>query len=60
MAEIKITLKRSFIGRPDDQIATAKALGLTRPGRTVVKQKDAAIEGMIKKISHLVEVEDIK
>ncbi|MCI5775171.1 MAG: 50S ribosomal protein L30 [Aerococcus sp.] len=60
MAEIKITLKRSFIGRPDDQIKTAKALGLTRPGRSVVKEKDAAIEGMINKISHLVEVEDVK
>ena len=30
MAKVEIKLKRSFIGRKDDQIATAKALGLRR------------------------------
>lgn len=60
MAELKITLTRSFIGRPQDQIKTAKALGLTRVGRTVIKPKNPAIEGMIKKIPHLLTVEEVK
>lgn len=60
MAELKITLSRSFIGRPQDQIKTAKALGLTRVGRTVIKTKTPAIEGMINKIPHLVTVEEVK
>ena len=37
MAEVKVTLKKSLIGRKQDQIKTCQALGLTRPGRTVVK-----------------------
>ena len=30
MAELKITLKKSLIGRPQNQIDTCKALGLTK------------------------------
>lgn len=59
MAEVKITLKRSVIGRPQDQIATAKALGLTKPNRSVVKTRNEAIDGMLKKIAHLVAVEEL-
>ncbi|KAA9302398.1 MULTISPECIES: 50S ribosomal protein L30 [Aerococcus] len=60
MAKVQITLKRSVIGRPDDQIKTCQALGLTRTGRTVEKETNAAIDGMIKKIAHLVEVKEVK
>ncbi|MCZ0718072.1 50S ribosomal protein L30 [Aerococcus kribbianus] len=59
MAEVKITLKRSVIGRPQDQIATAKALDLTKPNRSVVKTRNEAIDGMLKKIAHLVAVEEL-
>lgn len=60
MAEVKVTLKRSLIGRPQDQIKTCEALGLKRPGRSVIKTRNAAIDGMLHKISHLVEVEERK
>ncbi|HFI0464299.1 TPA: 50S ribosomal protein L30 [Streptococcus suis] len=58
MANLSITLKRSLIGRPKNQIATAKALGLTKSYKTVVKPDNEAIRGMINTISHLVEVKE--
>lgn len=58
MANLEIKLKRSLIGRPKDQIATAQALGLTKTGKTVVKEDNEAIRGMVNKINHLVEVKE--
>lgn len=59
MAELKITLKRSLIGRPQNQIDTCKALGLTKPHKVVVKPANDAIKGMVRTVSHLVEVEEM-
>ena len=42
MAELKITLKKSLIGRPQNQIDTCKALGLTKIRSTVVKPANVA------------------
>ena len=53
---LKITLKRSLIGSKKDQIATAHSLGLKRPGQTTQQPDNAATQGKIVKISHLVEV----
>ena len=58
MPNIEITLKRSLIGRPKNHIATAKALGLTKTYKTVVKPDNEAVRGMISTISHLVEVKE--
>lgn len=58
MANLEITLKRSLIGRKKNQIATAKALGLTKTYKTVVKPDNEAIRGMLQTISHLVEVKE--
>ncbi len=60
MADVKITLKKSLIGRPQNQIATAKALGLTKIRSSVVKTESDAITGMINTIAHLVDVEEVK
>ena len=60
MSEVKITLKKSLIGRKEDQIRTVKALGLKHVGYSVVKTRDEAINGMINKEAHLVSVEDVK
>lgn len=57
MAKLKITLSRSLIGRPVDQKATAKALGLTRMHQFVIQEDSPAIKGMIHKVEHLVTVE---
>ena len=59
MAQLKITLVKSPIGRGVKQQATVKALGLNKLGKTVVKESTPAIQGMITKVSHLVKVEEI-
>jgi large subunit ribosomal protein L30 len=56
--QIKITLVRSLIGHPRDQRDTARALRLTRRGRTVVHTDNPQIRGMVHKIKHLVKVEN--
>ena len=59
MAQLKITLIKSPIGRGVKQQATVKALGLNKIGKTVEKNDTPAIRGMITKVSHLVKVEEI-
>ena len=59
MAELKITLKRSIIGRPQNQRDTVKAVGLTKLNSTVVKPANDAIKGMVNTVSHLVDVEEV-
>ena len=58
MKTIEITLVRSLIGRKPNQIATAKALGLTKINQTVEKEANEAILGMVNTIKHLVKVEE--
>lgn len=58
MAKVVITQKRSVIKRPNDQKLTIKALGLGKINRSVEKELTPQIEGMIRKISHLVSVEN--
>lgn len=57
MSELKITLKRSVIGRPQEQRDTVKALGLSKIGQTREVQDSPAIRGMIRKVEHLLEVQ---
>jgi len=54
--QINITLRRSLISGNQKQVKTAKALGLTKINKTVVKTDTPTIRGMINVISHLVEV----
>lgn len=59
MAKLKITLVRSYIGRPKDQKATVQALGLKKLNSTVMQEDSPQIRGMINKVSHLVKVEEV-
>ena len=59
MAKVKITLVRSPIGRPADQGATAKALGLHRLNQSVTHELTPAIQGMITKIQHLIQIQNV-
>ena len=52
----KIKLVKSLVGRKDDQIATAKSLGLRKIGQETIQPDNEATKGKIKKISHLIEV----
>ncbi|MCL6572189.1 MAG: 50S ribosomal protein L30 [Bacillus sp. (in: Bacteria)] len=56
--KLLVTLTRSVIGRPGDQRETVKALGLRKLNQTVEHQDNAAIRGMVKKVSHLVTVKE--
>lgn len=57
--ELKITLKRSPIGRQPRHIATVKALGLRRLNHTVVKTDNPQVRGMVNKVAYLLEVEEV-
>ena len=59
MAKLKITLKKSTIKSKKDQIATVEALGLKKIGSVKEHNDNPQIRGMIKKVSHLVAVEEI-
>lgn len=60
MAKLEITLKRSPIGRPEDQRVTVRTLGLKKLHQTVVHNDTPQIRGMVFKVSHLVEVKEIE
>ncbi|WP_346354685.1 50S ribosomal protein L30 [Azotosporobacter soli] len=60
MAKLNITLTRSLIGRPEDQRATVKALGLNKMNSSVTKEGTPAIRGMVRKVEHLVTVEEVQ
>lgn len=57
MAKVKITQVKSLIDRPRKQKDTLKALGLRKLNHTVEKELTPQIEGMLRKVSHLVKVE---
>ena len=57
--QLKITLVKSTIGRPSDQGRAVESLGLRRLHHSVVRTDTPAIRGAVRKISHLVTVEEI-
>lgn len=59
MAKMKITLVKSLIGRKEDHIATANALGLRKIGSVKEHEGTPQIMGMIKKIDYLLKVEEV-
>jgi large subunit ribosomal protein L30 len=58
MAKVKLTQVKSVIERPKKQKLAMQALGLTKIGRSVEIESNPAIEGMIRKVNHLVKVEN--
>ena len=57
---LRVTLVKSAIGYKKDQKATVRALGLRKLHATVTHKDTPAIRGMIGKVSHLVEVEEVE
>lgn len=57
--QLKITLVKSGIGRPERQKNTLIGLGLTKVNRTVIREDTPCNRGMVNKVSHLVLVEAI-
>jgi len=60
MAKLRITQIRSAIRRGGKQKATIKALGLHRMHHTVEHEDTPVIRGMIRRVEHLVQVEEVK
>ena len=58
--KLRITLVRSPIGYSVRQKRTASALGLSKIRQVVVRPDNQAVRGMVSRISHLVQVEEIK
>ena len=56
---LKIKQVRSKIGSNKRQKATLKALGLKKINDVVMHEDNEVIRGMIRKISHLVEMEEV-
>ena len=54
----KVTLTKSLIASKPNQKATAKSLGLTKIGDSVVHANDQVLAGKLKVIGHLVTVEN--
>ena len=58
-SKVQVTQVRSIIKRPGDQVKTMQALGLGKINRTVEKKLTPQIAGMIRKVSHLIEVKEL-
>ncbi|MCK9995600.1 MAG: 50S ribosomal protein L30 [Candidatus Krumholzibacteria bacterium] len=59
-AKLKITQVRSLIGRPQKHRRIIEALGLKRHQASVTHNDTPAIRGMVFKVRHLVNVEEVK
>jgi large subunit ribosomal protein L30 len=58
MAKIRITQTRSQIGQTEKHRGTLRALGLGKIGRSAEHQESPQLAGMLRKVRHLVKVED--
>jgi large subunit ribosomal protein L30 len=52
--KLKVTLVKSFIGRPEAQRRVLRGMGLGKVNKTVVLNDTPEIRGMIRKVDHLV------
>ena len=59
MAKIRITQIRSIIDRSERQKRTIKALGLRKINHTVEVEATPSIIGMVRKVNHLVAIEQV-
>ncbi len=59
MTVLNVTYSKSAIGYNQTQKDTIRALGLRRLGQTVSHDDSPSLRGMIRRVSHLVEVEEV-
>ena len=60
MNKIRVTQIKSIIGRPESKKRTILALGLTKINQTVEHKSTPQLLGMVKKVAHLLKVEEVK
>lgn len=59
MSKLKLTWKKSSIGYNKSQKLTVRALGLKKLNQSVEHEDNPAIRGMIKKVQHLIIVQEL-
>ena len=58
--KLKVTLIRSYIGRPEKHRQVLRGLGLMKMNRTVILADTPEIRGMVNKVCHLVSMEEME
>lgn len=58
--KIKVTLRKSMIGRPEKHRKVLRGMGLRKLNQTVELENTPPNRGMVAKVIHLVEAEEIK
>ena len=58
MSSLRITLVRGLAGCTEDQRATVRSLGLRKIRQSVVREDKPDVRGMVRKVLHLVKVEE--
>ena len=59
MSYLKITWKKSFIGRNQKQRRIIQSLGLRRLNHSVIHRSTPSIRGMVNKTIHMLQVEEL-
>ena len=60
MKKIKITLIKSLIGQKNKTKDTVFSLGLKKINSNTIREVDDSLLGMIRKIDHLIEIEEVE
>jgi large subunit ribosomal protein L30 len=60
MAKVKVIQVKSYIGQSERHRGTLRALGLGKIGRSAEHEDGPVLAGMLRKVRHLVKVEDAK
>jgi large subunit ribosomal protein L30 len=60
VAKLRLTQVRSQIGQSERHRGTLRALGLGKIGRTVEHDDNPVLQGMLRKVRHLVNVEEAR
>jgi large subunit ribosomal protein L30 len=60
MSKVKITQVKSSNNRLEKQLRTLEALGLRGIRKSVIKEKNPSLDGMIRVVAHIVKVEEVK
>ncbi len=58
--KLKVTLVRSYIGRPEKHRRILRGIGLMKMNKTVLLADTPEIRGMVNKICHLVAMEEVE
>jgi large subunit ribosomal protein L30 len=59
VSKVRITQVKSKIGQSERHRGTLRALGLRKIGRSVEHEESPVLAGMLRKVRHLVKVEDV-